>query len=86
MTIREKLALMETMKAQNDQRWRDLLPQVKPGTVFRGNVNGAVMKCESIEKTLRGSHGAVLVDCKTGNKHHYGLDALQRCDITILEE
>ena len=75
--------------------------QLKPGTKFKGNVNGAiceVIKIESpvtpykpdwkggLEPTKRNTVVVVtLKDCKTGHTFQYGLEALKRCDITILE-
>lgn len=75
--------------------------QIKPGIRFKGNVNGAiceVMKIESpvtsykpdrkggLEPTKRNTVVVVtLKDCKTGHTFQYGLEALKRCDITILE-
>ena len=75
--------------------------QLKAGTRFKGNVNGAiceVIKIESpvtsykfdlkgdLEPTKRNMAAiAILKDCKTGHTFQYGLEALKRCDITILE-
>ena len=75
--------------------------QLKAGTRFKGNVNGAiceVIKIESpvtpykpdwkgdLEPTKRNTVVVVtLKDCKTGRTFQYGLEALKRCDITILE-
>ena len=75
--------------------------QLKAGTRFKGNVNGAiceVIKIESpvtpykpdqkggLEPTKRNTVVVVtLKDCKTGHTFQYGLEALKRCDITILE-
>ena len=75
--------------------------QLKPGTRFKGNVNGAiceVIKIENpvtsykpdrkggLEPTKRNMVVVVtLKDCKTGHTFQYGLEALKRCDITILE-
>lgn len=75
--------------------------QLKPGIRFKGNVNGAiceVMKIENpvasckpdrkggLELTKRDTVVVVtLKDCKTGHTFQYGLEALKRCNITILE-
>ena len=75
--------------------------QLKPGTRFKGNVNGAiceVIKIENpaisykldwkgdLEPTKRNTAVvATLKDCKTGHTFQYGLEALKRCNITILE-
>lgn len=75
--------------------------QLRAGTRFKGNVNGAiceVIKIESpvtpykpdrkggIEPTKRNTVVvATLKDYKTGRTFQYGLEALKRCDITILE-
>ena len=75
--------------------------QLKPGKRFKGNVNGViceVIKIENlvnshkfdwkgdIEPTKRNMAAvAILKDCKTGHTFQYGLEALKRCDITILE-
>lgn len=73
--------------------------QLKIGTIFRGNVNGAiceVIKIENpvtsykldwkgdIEPTKRNTVVVVtLKDCRIGRTFQYGLEALKRCDITI---
>ena len=74
--------------------------QLKAGTRFKGNVNGAiceVIKIENpvtsykldwkgdLEPTKRNTVVANLKDFKTGRVFQYGLEALKRCDITILE-
>lgn len=75
--------------------------QLKAGTRFKGNVNGAICEVIKIETPVA-SHKpdrkggleptkrntgvvATLKDCKTGHTFQYGLEALKRCDITILE-
>ena len=76
--------------------------QLKPGTKFIGNVNGAiceVVKIENpvtsykldwkgnIEPTKRNTVVvATLKDCKTGHTFQYGLEALKLCNIQILKE
>ena len=61
--------------------------QLKPGTRFKGNVNGAICEVMKIESPITSCKGVVvtLKDCKTGHTFQYGLEALKRCDITILE-
>ena len=59
--------------------------QLKAETKFKGNVNGAVMEILKIENPQYASLMAVIKDCKTGNTFQYGLEALKRCNITILE-
>lgn len=62
--------------------------KLKPGTVFIGNVNNIVMELAEIQKssTSQGNETAVIREVETGNLFTYGLDALERCDITILEQ
>lgn len=74
--------------------------QLKPGAIFRGNVNGAICEILKIESPVtsykldwkgdlkpKKNAGIVvtLKDCKTGRTFQYGLEALKHCDITILE-
>ena len=61
--------------------------QLKPGTRFKGNVNGAICEVMKIESPSTSCKGVVvtLKDCKTGHTFQYGLETLKRCDITILE-
>lgn len=75
--------------------------QLKTGTIFQGNVNGAICEIIKIENPVTSykvdwkgdiepkSKNAVVVatikDCKTGRTFQYGLEALKRCNITILE-
>ena len=62
--------------------------QLKPGTRFKGNVNGAICEVMKIESPITSCKGVVVVtleDCKTGYTFQYGLEALKRCNITILE-
>ena len=53
----------------------------KPGTRFRGNVNGAEMEVVRIE-----NRNAIIKDLKTGNVFSYGLRALEKCYVTILDK
>lgn len=75
--------------------------QLKPGAKFIGNVNGAICEVVKIEnpvtsyeldwkgdlkpKTRNTVVVVTLKDCKTGRTFQYGLEALKRCNITILE-
>lgn len=52
----------------------------KPGTQFRGNVNGALFEVVKVEK-----HSITIKEIKTGNLYTYGVKALEHCNITILE-
>lgn len=51
-----------------------------PGTRFRGNGNGAMFEVVRIDK-----HNAILKNMATGIIFAYGLRALEKCDVTILE-
>ena len=75
--------------------------QLNPGTIFIGNVNGAICEIVKIENHVTSyqvdwkgdaipstkNHVSVVTikDCKTGRTFQYGLEALKRCNITILE-
>ena len=75
--------------------------QLKAGTRFKGNVNGAICEVMKIESPITSCKPdrkgaleptkintvavATLKDRKTGHTFQYGLEALKRCDITILE-
>ena len=69
--------------------------QLQVGTKIKGNVNNAIMQIIKIEnptlatatdnKFINLSAMATLKDCKTGNIFQYGLEALKRCNITILK-
>lgn len=52
----------------------------KPGTKFRGNVNGAMFEVVKIENEI-----ASIKHYPTGETITYGLRALEKCDVTILE-
>ena len=76
--------------------------QLKPGTRFKGNVNGAICEVIKIESPVTSCKPdrkggleptkkdtvvvATLKDCKTGHTFQYGLEALKRCNIQILKE
>lgn len=51
-----------------------------PGTRFRGNGNDALFEVLKIDK-----HNATLMSLNTGTIITYGLRALEKCDVTILE-
>lgn len=73
--------------------------QLKPGTVFKGNVNGAICEIVKIEnpitsyrfdwkgdaEPIRNNKAkiAIIKDCKTGRIFQHDLEMLKRCDITI---
>lgn len=52
----------------------------KAGTRFRGNVNGKEMEIVRIENST-----AIIMDLHTKEVFHFGLRALEKCDVTILE-
>ena len=76
--------------------------QLKAGTVFMGNVNGAICEIVKIENPVTSYYVdwkgdtipstknhvsvATIKDRKTGNTFQYGLEALKRCNIQILKE
>ena len=70
--------------------------QLQVGTKIKGNVNNAIMQIIKIEKPTFATatdnkfinHSAMvtLKDCKTGHKFQYGLEALKRCNISIIEQ
>lgn len=72
------------------------IEELKQGTRFLGNVNGAEMEIVKIESKECGVArddsvhkfpvSVTLRDCKSGHTHTCGLEALRRCDITILEK
>ena len=73
--------------------------QLKTGTVFMGNVNGAIceimkiekhvtsylvdLKREAIPSTKSPVSVVIIKDHKTGHTFQYGLEALKRCNIAI---
>ena len=69
--------------------------QMQAGTKIKGNVNNAIMQIIKIEKPNLATATdnkfinlfamVTLKDCKTGHTFQYGLEALKRCNITILE-
>lgn len=52
----------------------------KPGTKFRGNGNGVLFEVVKIENEV-----ATIRHFPTGETITYGLRALEKCDVTILE-
>jgi hypothetical protein len=63
------------------------------GTKFRGNINNALMEIIKIENselisargtTIQKNPVAVIKNLKNGKITTYGLEALKRCNITIL--
>ena len=59
-----------------------MIDNIKVGMKIKGNVNGVIMEVVKIENNTL----ALLKDCKTGHIFQYGLEALKRCNITILEQ
>lgn len=57
------------------------IEELQPGTRIMGNVNGAEMEIIKIQE-----HNAVIKDIKSGNIFTFGMEALRRCDITILQQ
>ena len=82
------------MKLFEDER-------LKVGTKFKCNVNGALFEIIKMENPVtcykvdwkvdtesartNNTKNAIIKDCKTGRVFQYGLEALKRCNITILE-
>ena len=58
--------------------------EIKVGSTIIGNVNGSVFEVVKIEKNHKGTYLAILKDCKPEKVFQYGLEALKRCDITIM--
>ncbi len=56
------------------------MAELKPGTIFRGNANGAMFEVVKIENNM-----ATVKELKTGNRYTYGVFALEYCNITILD-
>jgi hypothetical protein len=66
----------------------DNIGRFKPGTVFKGNINGVQMVVIKIQKeNLNGCNKelAVIKDMTTEKTYTYGLRALERCNVTILK-
>lgn len=59
-----------------------MIDNIKVGMKIKGNINGVIMEVVKIENNTL----ALLKDCKTGKISQYGLEALKRCNITILEQ
>ena len=54
--------------------------ELKPGTIFRGNVNGAMFKIVKIE-----NHTATIKELNTGKHYTYGVAALEHCNISVMD-
>lgn len=56
------------------------------GTQFVGNVNKAMMEVVGFKDRYHGDRSkvAIIMDLKTGKKFAHGLEALERCNITIV--
>lgn len=66
----------------------DNVGRFKPGTVFRGNINNAQMVVLEVQKeNLKGCYKELVVikDMATEKTYTYGLQALERCNVTILK-
>lgn len=68
---------------------------IKPGMIFKGNINGAKLEVLRIEEpTTRTESGnifkfpprVILRDLKTNRTSHYGLDAFKHCDLTFISK
>lgn len=60
----------------------------KPGTVFKGNINNVQMVVSEIQKeNLKGCYKELvrIKDMVTEKTYTYGLQALERCNVTILK-
>lgn len=57
------------------------IEELQPGTHILGNINGAEMRIIKIQE-----QNAIIMDVKSKNIFTYGLEALRRCDITVLED
>lgn len=53
---------------------------LRQGIRFKGNINDVEFEIKSIENSI-----VELIECKTGKRFAYGLEALKHCQITILE-
>ena len=53
----------------------------KPGTKFQGNYNGEMFEVVKVEK-----RNVTLKSLRTGYVFTYGLRALEKCHVTILED
>lgn len=78
-----------TQQKRRLQRWGNQMDnkgKFKPGTRFRGNVNSAEMEVVKIQSGRDGRNSLVVIkDIRTGNIINYGLNALEKCDVTITE-
>ena len=52
----------------------------KPGTRFLGNVSGVPFEVVKVE-----NHNVTIKNLHSGDIFTYGLRALEKCDVTILE-
>jgi hypothetical protein len=55
---------------------------IKVGMKIKGNINGVIIEVVKIENNTI----VFLKDLKTGRICQYGLEALKRCNISIIEQ
>lgn len=61
--------------------------EIRVGARFLCNANGATIEVVRLECDRQGKPGNVAVkDLRSGHVFPYGLEALRRCDITIIKE
>lgn len=58
----------------------DNIGKFKIGTKFTGDINNCLCEVVDIKQSY-----ATIKDLKTGKTHLYGLQALERCYLTIIE-
>ena len=61
--------------------------EIRVGARFLCNANGATMEVVRLERDRQGKLSNVAIkDLRSGHVFLYGLEALRRCDITIIKE
>lgn len=66
----------------------NLIGKLKVGTIFTGNVNHIKMKVMEIKSSdIKGDKNqtALVKELSTGKVFAYGLQTLERCDLTIVK-
>lgn len=64
----------------------DNIGKFKVGTRFKGDINGCICEVVNISQGRDNkTKTATIKDLKTGNTSLYGLQALERCYLTIIE-